>query len=83
MLKVVIKLGLCSTTPVNLRIIFTGKVANSPGEGVLGENNDSVVTRSSCLARSGNGDYRLCAIRVGIRYDPLQMRWFRYTSKRY
>lgn len=56
MLKFVIKSGLCSTPLVNLRIIFTGKVANSPGDGVLGENNDNVVTRSSSLVLTDNGD---------------------------
>jgi hypothetical protein len=82
MLKAIVKWGLCFT-PVNLPIIFTGEVADSPDEGVLGENIDVVVTRSSSLAWSENGDYKLCAIRVRIRYDPLQMLWFRYTPKRY
>jgi hypothetical protein len=68
MLKVMIKSGLRSM-PVNLRIVFTGNVVNSPDEAVLGKSNDKVATRSSRLASIGNGDYKLFAKHDG----PLQM----------
>lgn len=78
MLKVMIKSGLCCTQ-VNLRIILTGSVVNSPDEAVLGESNDKVASRSSRLGLIVNGDYKLFA----KRDDPLQMQWFRNTPKRY